>query len=64
MKQFTLPNTVGFGDSMNDLDMLKVVGTSVCMENGSPQLKAMSDMVCPSVEENGLADAFKKLGLI
>ena len=61
---FSMDDTIGFGDSMNDLDMIKVVGTSVCMENGSPQLKAMSDMVCPSVENDGLADAFIKLGLI
>ena len=28
-------DTVGFGDSMNDLEMIRTVGTSVCMENGS-----------------------------
>lgn len=61
---FDMKDTIGFGDSMNDLDMIKVVGTSVCMDNGSPQLKEMSNMVCPSVEDDGLYDAFLKLGLI
>ena len=58
-----LADTVGFGDSMNDLEMIETVGVSVCMENGSPALKARSDLVCPAVEADGLAWAFRKLGL-
>ena len=57
-------DTIGFGDSMNDLEMIETVGYSVCMDNGSPALKAKSDLVCPSVEEDGLAWAFEKLGLV
>lgn len=57
-------DTYGFGDSMNDLQMIKTVGTSVCMENGAEALKKISDMVCPAVEEDGLAKAFEKLGLV
>ncbi|MBQ9011007.1 MAG: HAD family phosphatase [Clostridia bacterium] len=59
-----LEDTIGFGDSMNDLEMIETVGTSVCMENGSPALKERSDMVCPAVEQDGLYVAFEKLGLI
>lgn len=58
-----LEDTIGFGDSMNDLEMIETVGTSVCMANGSPTLKERSDIVCPSVEEDGLAAAFRQLGL-
>ena len=50
-------------DSMNDLTMIRTVGTSVCMANGSESLKKECDMVCPSVEEDGLAKAFRELGL-
>lgn len=57
-------DTVGFGDSMNDLEMIRTVGYSVCMGNGSEALKEVSDMVCPPVEEDGLAAAFEKLGLM
>ena len=57
-------DTVGFGDSMNDLEMIRTVGFSVCMENGSPNLKQRSDLVCPAVEDDGLAWAFRKLGLV
>ena len=59
-----LSDTIGFGDSMNDLEMIETVGYSVCMANGSEALKAISDMVCPSVEDDGLYEAFEKLGLI
>ena len=57
-------DTIGFGDSMNDLEMIRAVGTSVCMGNGSPALKALCDIVCPPVEEDGLERAFRDLGLI
>ena len=59
-----LADTIGFGDSMNDLEMIETVGYSVCMANGSPALQARSDLVCPAVEEDGLYMAFEKLGLL
>ena len=59
-----IEDTIGFGDSMNDLEMIETVGTSVCMDNGSPKLKEVSDIVCPAVDEDGLAIAFRQLGLI
>ena len=65
-ERFGIPieDTIGFGDSMNDLEMIQTVGYSVCMDNGSPKLKEISDLVCPAVEKDGLAWAFEKLGLI
>ena len=59
-----LADTVGFGDSMNDLEMIQTVGTGVCMDNGSLALKRFSSMVCPSVTDDGLAWAFRQLGLV
>lgn len=56
-------NTVGFGDSMNDLEMIQAVGTSVCMANGSATLKSLADRVCPAVTEDGLYQAFEELQL-
>ena len=57
-------DTFGFGDSMNDLEMMRTVGTSVCMANGAEALKRLADLVCPPVDENGLFWAFAKLGLM
>ena len=56
-------DTIGIGDSLNDLELLETAGTSVCMANGSEALKERADLVCPAVEEDGLAWAFSRLGL-
>jgi Cof subfamily protein (haloacid dehalogenase superfamily) len=57
-------DSIGFGDSMNDLEMIEEVGYSVVMENGSPSLKEMADYIAPKVTDDGMYHAFKKLGLI
>ena len=60
---FDLKDPIGFGDSMNDMAMIETVAYSVCMANGSPKVQEKSDLVCPAVEEDGLAWAFTRLGL-
>lgn len=60
----SLEHTVGFGDSMNDWEMLEVVNLGICMENGSEQLKKLADDICPSVEEDGIYQAFCKYHLM
>ena len=60
---FEIADTIGFGDSMNDMAMIETVAYSVCMANGSPTVQQKSDLVCPAVEEDGLAWAFDRLGL-
>ena len=59
-----IADTVGFGDSMNDLEMIETAGIGVCMANGSEALKRVSGMVCPAVGENGIAEAFRTLKLV
>ncbi len=61
---FDIADTIGFGDSMLDVEMIETVGTSVCMDSGSPKLKEISDLVCPSVEDDGIEWGFRELGLI
>lgn len=56
----SLEHTVGFGDSMNDWEMLEIVNLGICMANGSEQLKKLADDICPSVEEDGIYQAFCK----
>ena len=59
-----LQDSIGFGDSDNDLQMTDVVGISVCMANGSASLKQRCDRIAPSVYEDGIAKEFAALGLI
>ena len=60
----TTAAAVAFGDSENDLEMADVAGVSCCMENGAEALKARCTFTCPSVDEDGIAVAFRRLGLI
>lgn len=60
----SVKDTIGFGDSMNDWEMMEVVDFGICMENGSEQLKVLADDVCPAVGENGLYQAFEKYHLM
>ena len=57
-------NSIAYGDSMNDLEMLEAAGVAVCMENGSGKLKELADDVCPSVTEDGIYHSFQKYGLM
>lgn len=59
-----LADTVAFGDSMNDLEMLQTAGLSICMGNGSEALKKIADEVCLPVDQDGLFHAFEAHGLI
>lgn len=62
--KINIKDTFGFGDSMNDLEMMREVGTSVCMGGGAEGLKKLVKKICPPVEEDGIARAFKDLNLI
>lgn len=62
--QISLLDSVAVGDSMNDWEMLEKAGLSICMENGSEQLKKLADDICPGVDCDGIRTAFEKHGLI
>ena len=57
-------NVMAFGDGLNDLEMMQTVGFSVAMGNAQPQTKALADYICPSVEEDGVLNGLKALGVI
>lgn len=59
-----LSDSIAFGDSMNDKEMLETAGLGICMENGSEGVKKLADDICPSVSENGIREAFLKYHLI
>lgn len=59
-----LADTVAFGDSMNDAEMLTTAGLGICMGNGSERLKAIADEVCGDVGADGLYNAFAAHGLL
>lgn len=57
-------NTIAFGDGPNDFDMLEYAAVGVAMGNASAALKEQADMVTAGIDDDGLAVAMKKTGLI
>lgn len=54
-------DSYAFGDGMNDLEMLTLVGHGVAMGNADPCVKAIADTVSEDALEDGLAKAFVRL---
>jgi HAD superfamily hydrolase (TIGR01484 family) len=52
--------TIGVGDSNNDVHLFKSVGRKVAMGNSTDLLKSQADEVCGSVSEDGLAELIDK----
>lgn len=59
-----IDDTIGFGDSMNDYEMIVACNQGIVMANGSEQLKAVASSICKSVDEDGVYYKFIDLGLI
>lgn len=59
-----LCDTIAFGDSGNDFEMIQFANIGVCMGNGSDDVKAVADLVTTDVNDNGIYNAFVKLELI
>lgn len=61
---FDLKDVYAFGDGLNDLEMLKAVGTGVAMGNGVPEAKELAKHVTTDVSDNGIWNGLKELALI
>lgn len=58
-----LEQTVAFGDSMNDYEMIQTAGIGVAMGNGGERLKQAADYVTAPIGEDGVWKACVHLGL-
>ena len=47
-------DTIGFGDSDNDISMFEVVGKSVCVGNATDVIKQLVDDVCDDCHNDGV----------
>lgn len=57
-------NTYAFGDGLNDIEMLKFVGTGVAMGNAKPATRQAADLVCGDVADGGLVSGLQAAGLL
>ena len=48
-----------FGDERNDREMLAWAGIGVAMANGSPETRAIADLVTASNDEDGVASVLE-----
>lgn len=60
----TQEDIIAIGDGFNDIGMLTFADESVAMGNAHDSVKAVAKYVTDSVSEDGLFNAFDKLGLI
>ena len=63
-QEAAIADTIAIGDSDNDTAMLKAAGTSVAMGNAIHGIQAFCDFTTTDIHEDGLANAFKTLGLV
>jgi Cof subfamily protein (haloacid dehalogenase superfamily) len=52
---FARERTVAFGDGENDIELVDWAGFGVAVENAHDLVKEVADFVCPSVDEEGVA---------
>lgn len=52
---------IAFGDSRNDLEMIRWAGCGIVMGNACQELKDCADLVCGNSWENGIADAVGRI---
>lgn len=57
-------DSIAFGDGGNDVEMLKAAGVGVAMGNADESAKTVADMITDHIDEDGIYNAFVRLGLI
>jgi Cof subfamily protein (haloacid dehalogenase superfamily) len=56
---FSRERTVAFGDGENDVELLQWAGYAVAVANAHDRVLAAADFVCPSVDEEGVAQVIE-----
>ncbi|MDK4681267.1 Cof-type HAD-IIB family hydrolase [Kingella negevensis] len=60
----TMADAMAFGDGPNDFEMIEAVGFGVAMDNAIPELKAVANHVCPTIDDDGIYRGLVELGVI
>jgi Cof subfamily protein (haloacid dehalogenase superfamily) len=56
---FTHERTVAFGDGENDIELVDWAGYGVAVANADERVKKVADFVCPSVDDEGVAQVLE-----
>lgn len=57
-------DTYAFGDGVNDISMVEAVAHGIAMGNAVDALKDVADYVTDAIDEDGVANALARLGLV
>ena len=60
----SVDDAMAFGDGGKAISMLLAAGTGIAMGNSDDKVKAAADYVTTSVDDNGIANALQRFGLI
>lgn len=58
-----IEDTIAFGDSMNDCEILREAGIGVAMGNATPELKEAADYITDDIDKDGIWKACKHFEL-
>jgi Cof subfamily protein (haloacid dehalogenase superfamily) len=58
---FTKEQTISFGDGENDVELVEWHGFGIAVDNAHARVKAVADWVCPSAEDDGVAQVLEAL---
>jgi len=61
---FKPEEAIAFGDSSNDISMLKAVGLGIAMGNANQEAKDAADYVCEDCDDDGIYKALKHFEVI
>lgn len=66
LEYFNIPleQTIAFGDGGNDIEMIEHAHIGVAMDNAMEHVKDSADFVTKHVDDNGIAYALDKLGIL
>jgi Cof subfamily protein (haloacid dehalogenase superfamily) len=56
---FSRERTVAFGDGENDVELIDWAGYGVAVANAHDRVKEVADFICPSVDEEGVAQVLE-----
>jgi Cof subfamily protein (haloacid dehalogenase superfamily) len=56
---FSREHTVALGDGENDIELVEWAGYGVAVENAHDRVRQVADLVCPSVQEEGVASVLE-----
>ena len=60
----SMDQTIGIGDSSNDIELIKTCAVGIAMGNATDEIKCLAQHITTAVDRHGIYKAFKKYEII